>query len=172
MFMGSGKHKWESRFEMTYEQEYLWKYTEWIYLIRMMEEELGKDKAHRIVRKARDNFHTDRYKKPFSERKPIESFQEYIEYTKDTENNPLSKARTLSNIVETSEEYSYHVDECLWAKTFKELGAEDIGELLCEGAFHQVSCVSPYLRFHRTRTLMKGDPYCDYKYTWEEEQDA
>ena len=62
MFMGSGKHEWDSQFEMTYEQEYLWKYTEWVYLIRTMETELGKDKAHLIVRKARDNFHTDRYK--------------------------------------------------------------------------------------------------------------
>jgi len=52
--MGSGKHEWDSQFEMTYEQEFQWKYTEWVYLIRMMETELGKEKAHDIVRRARD----------------------------------------------------------------------------------------------------------------------
>ena len=169
--MSSDSHKGQSQFEMTFEQEYLWKYTEWMYLIREIEQELGKEQAHQIVRQARDKFQTDRYKKIFSNRKPIESFQDYLQY-KDTENNPLSKARTLSNIVENSEEYSYHVDECLWAKTFREIGAEDIGELLCEAAYHQVSRVSPYLRFHRTKTLMKGNPYCDYKFTWEEDKDA
>ena len=51
--MSSDKHKWQSQFEMSYEQEYLWKYTEWVYLIREMEKELGKDQAHKIVRKAR-----------------------------------------------------------------------------------------------------------------------
>jgi hypothetical protein len=153
---------------MTYEQEFRWKYTEWVFLIREMEKELGKEQAHNIVRKARDRLHTDRYQKLFSNRESIESFQDYLIYTKDTENNPFSKARTVSNIVETSEAYSYHVDECLWAKTFKELKAADIGELLCEGAFHQVSCVNPNLKFHRSMTLMKGDPYCDYKFTWEE----
>ena len=170
--MGSGKHEWDSQFEMTYEQEFQWKYTEWVYLIRMMETELGKEKAHDIVRRARDRFQSDRYRKIFTERKPVESFQDYLEYSRDTRDDPLSKARTLSGLVEDSEMLSYRVDECLWAKTFKVLKAEDIGELLCEGAFHQVSCVSPHLRFHRTKTLMRGDPYCDYKFTWEEEQDA
>ena len=157
---------------MTYEQEYRWKYTEWVHLIREMEKQLGKEKAHDIVRKARDNFHTERYRKLFTNRKPVESFKEYLKYTKESANSPLNKARTLSEVVENVDEYSYHVDECLWAKTFKELGAEDIGELLCEGAFHQVSCVSPHLRFHRSMTLMKGDPYCNYRYTWEEDKDA
>jgi len=157
---------------MTYEQEYLWKYTEWVCLIRMMEEELGKDKAHDILRKARDRLHAERYRKIFTERKPVESFQDYLEYSKDIRDGPLSKARTLSGLIEDSEQIYYRVDECLWAKTFHELGAADIGELLCEGAYHQASCISPHLRFHRTKTLMRGDPYCDYKFTWEEEQDA
>ena len=171
--MSSDKHSWDAPFDMTYEQEFKWKFTTWVYLVREMEKELGKEKAHNIIRQAGDNFQTDRYKKMFSQRKPVESFQEYLNYSRESRNTPLmSKTRTTSNLVETSEELSYHTDECLWAKTFKELGAEDIGELLCEGAFHQVSCVSPHLRFHRSMTLMKGDPYCNYRYTWEEDKDA
>ena len=161
--------KWDSQFDKSYEQEFLWKYTELVYLIREMEKELGKELTHEIVRKARDNFHTDRYAKLLSEKKAVESLQEYIEYSRDAmKSPPMSKSRTISELVEGPEEFSYRVNKCLWARTFRELGAADIGELLCEGAFHQVSGVNPHLRFHRTKTLMKGDPYCDYKFTWEE----
>ena len=168
--MSSGKHDWDSKFDMTYRQGFLWKFTDWVYLIREMEKELGKEKAHDIIRKVRDQVNTDRYKKLFKERKSVDSFQEYLVYSRESRKSPMmSKTRSTSNHDENSEELTYLVDECLWAMTFKELGAEDIGELLCEGASHQVSCVSPHLRFNRTMTLMKGDPYCNYRYTWEEE---
>lgn len=163
--------KYGNQFDMTYEQDFRWKYTEWVYLIRAMEEELGKERAHGIVRKARERFHEDRIGKMMSGRPPFESLKEYIEYSREQRETPFARnVRTLEEIVETPEVYSYRVKECLWAKTFKDLDAADIGCLLCEGAPAQMSFLSPHLRFERPHTLMAGDPYCDYKTTWSDEE--
>jgi hypothetical protein len=163
--------KWKNQFDMTYEQEFKWKYTEWVYLIRAMEKELGKEKAHNIVRKARDKFHSNRISKLLSEREPFTNLDEYIEFSRKQRETPFSgKVRTLENLVESLDEYSYQVKECLWAKTFKDLDASDIGCLLCEGASEQVGFFSPNLRFERPHTLMAGDPYCDYKTTWQDDE--
>ena len=102
--MSSDKHSWDDQIDMTYEQEFKWRFGVWVYLVREMEKQVGKEKAHNIVRQAGDNFQTDRYKNIFANRKPIESFQEYLEYSKETRNSPMmSKTRTTSNLVETSE---------------------------------------------------------------------
>jgi hypothetical protein len=163
--------RYGNRFNMTYEQEFRWKYAEWVYLIREMEAELGTEKAHGIVRKARDSFHEDRIGKLMSGRPPFTSLAEYIEYSREQRGTPFARnTRTLEEIVETPEEYSYRVKECLWAKTFKDLDAADIGCLLCEGAPAQMGFFSPHLKLHRPHTLMIGDTYCDYKTTWSEKE--
>jgi len=52
----------------------------------------------------------------------------------------------------------------MWADVFRELGAQDIGFWICEGDGPAVSAFNPAIGFHRTKTLMMGDDYCDHSY--------
>ena len=65
-------------------------------------------------------------------------------------------------IIEESESVlKYNVTECLWAKTFREAGAGDIGfALFCYPDFARAQVA--HRRLTRTRTLMQGAEHCDF----------
>ena len=57
------------------------------------------------------------------------------------------------------------ITECLWAKTFREAGAEDIGYAwLCYGDFAGAEGFNPKLKLSRTKTLMLGDECCNHRF--------
>lgn len=61
------------------------------------------------------------------------------------------------------------VTECLWAKTFREAGAADIGHAVCcAGDWANCRAFNPKLRLERTKTLMQGDDCCNYRWVLEE----
>ncbi len=55
----------------------------------------------------------------------------------------------------------YNVTECLWAKTFRESDAGDIGfALFCYPDFARARVA--HRKLTRTKTLMQGDEHCDF----------
>jgi hypothetical protein len=64
--------------------------------------------------------------------------------------------------------YESRTTRCLWAETFRRKNAGDIGYAnTCHGDFAAAKTYNPKLRLERTKTLMEGDDYCDFKYIWE-----
>jgi hypothetical protein len=60
------------------------------------------------------------------------------------------------------------ITECLYAKTFRDLGAPDIGYAwACHGDFAYDQAFNPKLRLIRDKTLMNGDDYCNPRRVWE-----
>lgn len=60
------------------------------------------------------------------------------------------------------------VTECLFAKTFRDAGAADIGYACsCHGDFAWAQAYNPKLRLIRDKTLMNGDEYCNFRRVWE-----
>jgi hypothetical protein len=58
------------------------------------------------------------------------------------------------------------VNSCFWAEEFRRLNASDIGfELCCMADFYIVEGFNPTIEYKRTKTLMKGDSYCDHHYS-------
>jgi hypothetical protein len=88
----------------------------------------------------------------------------------------LDDRRSLFNrvlvydVVERTERVcEIRVTECLWAKTFREAAAPDIGyAVCCAGDAAMCEAYNPKLRLERTKTLMLGDDYCDYRWVLEE----
>ena len=70
-------------------------------------------------------------------------------------------------IIEDSElNLKYNVTECLWAKTFREAEAGDIGfALFCYPDFARA--IVTHRKLRRTQTLMQGAEYCDFYYDFE-----
>ena len=60
---------------------------------------------------------------------------------------------------------------CLWAKSFREMGAEDIGYLWACGADHAIMrALNPRIRLRQGKTRMHGCDSCDSQVTWDEGQ--
>lgn len=83
--------------------------------------------------------------------------------------NPLfQKALTFEIVEESESALEIRVAECLWAKTFREADAPDVGyAAICYPDFAMASAYNPKIKLLRTKTLMQGHDCCDHKYVIE-----
>ncbi len=60
------------------------------------------------------------------------------------------------------------IKECLWAKTFRDADAADIGyAAICHGDYAYCQGFNPKIRMIRTKTLMQGHDICNHRWVWE-----
>jgi fumarate reductase iron-sulfur subunit len=60
------------------------------------------------------------------------------------------------------------ITECLWAKTFREADAAEIGYAgCCYQDYAAARAYHPKLKFYRENTLMQGHDYCYNKWVME-----
>ena len=79
-----------------------------------------------------------------------------------------SRAITTQTIEDTQKSYEMKVTECLWAQTFREANAGDIGfASICYGDEAMAAAFDQRLKLIRTKALMKGDDCCHFRYVWE-----
>jgi len=79
---------------------------------------------------------------------------------------PLYQKALTYEIVEESEStFKLRITECLWAKTFREADASDIGyAAICYPDFAIATAFNSNIKLLRTKTLMQGHDCCDHKY--------
>jgi hypothetical protein len=77
--------------------------------------------------------------------------------------DPFSQHVLSLEIVEDSDDaFGVKVTECLWAKTFRESDASEIGyAALCHGDHAAAEAFNSRLKLIRSKTLMQGDDCCD-----------
>ena len=74
---------------------------------------------------------------------------------------------------ETDGEYHFNVTRCRYAEMYRTLGIPELGALLsCNRDFALGGGFNPRLRLTRTQTIMEGAPYCDFRYSVPEGDDA
>ena len=67
----------------------------------------------------------------------------------------------------TDRVFEVKVTNCLWARTFRERDAGDIGyAAMCHGDFSSAAAYHSKLKLERTKTLMEGHDCCNQKFTW------
>ena len=75
---------------------------------------------------------------------------------------------TLEIVEDTPEVFEVRVTECLWAKTFRDLGAAEIGAMLiCHRDYADCRGFNPRITMTRSKTLMQGDEFCNHRFVWE-----
>jgi hypothetical protein len=80
----------------------------------------------------------------------------------------LSHALTSRRIEHTPKSYEIKITECLWAQTFREANAADLGfATVCYGDEAMAAAFDPRLKLTRTTTLMNGDDGCHFRWVWE-----
>ena len=77
-------------------------------------------------------------------------------------------ALTYEILKDTEKEAEVRFTECLWAKTFRQLNAGDIGyALVCHSDIGTVKAYNPKIVFNRPKLLMQGDSECRFLYRLE-----
>jgi hypothetical protein len=72
---------------------------------------------------------------------------------------------TFELVENTAKAAEIKVTECLWAKTFREANAADIGyAFVCHGDFAYAPAFNPKMKMIRTKTLMQGHDCCNHRY--------
>lgn len=75
---------------------------------------------------------------------------------------------TLEMVEDTPQAFEVRVTECLWAKTFREMGAAELGyALICHSDYADCQGFNPRITMIRTKTLMQGDDICNHRFVWE-----
>ncbi len=125
-------------------------------VVKALEAELGKEKAHAIVGKA-----------------IADSYAVYAaSRTKDRNTHPGDGASggfeypSESKVVErTDTTYATNITSCAFADYFRRIGEPEIGALLtCGVDFAVESETRPDWEFSRVQTRMQGAPFCDFRW--------
>ncbi len=131
-------------------------------LIRNLEKEIGKKQAHELARNAIKDI-AEKQGKDFSsmiQRDDLDGFQSIQE--------TWSGAGTdiIYEVIENNKnEFSFNVTKCRFAEMYKQLGAEDLGYILsCGRDFSLSSGYSENINLNRTKTIMEGKDFCDFRY--------
>ncbi len=141
-------HKFLDDTGLNYQQVFAFAYRIYVIpLLKRMAEEMGQEKFFEML-------------------KSLAAEVAVVQQTRDMWNELLSgvfwnHVLTREIIEESDRALKYNVTECLWAKTFRESKAEDIGfALFCHPDFARARVA--HRRLHRTKTLMQGDEHCDF----------
>ncbi len=77
-------------------------------------------------------------------------------------------ALTIEELPAKADEFHFNVTRCRYAEMYRELGLGELGAVLsCERDAAFCEGYHPALTLTRTQTLMRGAPYCDFRYRWE-----
>jgi hypothetical protein len=83
--------------------------------------------------------------------------------------DPFWQHALTSKIIEDTEKaFEIEVTECLWAKTFREAKAGEIGyATVCRQDYTMCQGFNPKIRMIRTKTLMQDHDHCNHRWIWE-----
>jgi hypothetical protein len=156
--------KIQTEFSISYEALYKSRYRYYIQRMEKFAEYMGREELIGMLKRAVDDINRD--KKPNLEAISVKDFvspileSEYFKYRLDLK------------VLELSDEVcQMKITNCLWAKTFRDMNAGDIGYAnTCHGDFSGATAFNPKLRMERTKTLMEGHDCCNHRYIWNGEK--
>ena len=80
-------------------------------------------------------------------------------------NRLLEHALTFDIIEDSQDAFEVRVTECLWAKTFRDADAAELGySWVCHPDFVMATAFNPSMRLTRDTTLMQGDLCCNHRW--------
>lgn len=151
---------------------YLWTY---IPMMQALATQVGREKLVEMVKEATATYWTQRTRS-IAQRLPKKDFDAFFSWDildpvlDNTEHRKhfWSLAITTQTIEDTPKSHEVKVSECLWAETFREANAGDIGfASFCYGDEAIAAAFDQRLKLIRTKALMKGDDCCHFRWVWE-----
>jgi hypothetical protein len=133
-------------------------------IVKRLEAELGKPRAHQIVREALDDYRRTFVRTLFPAlpgANDLEKAKSGLRYfmTGDGEQRAFDPVIVRDD----DEHFDFDVVGCRWAELFEELGEPEIGHLLfCSQDFVWCDAIDG-VELQRTRTIMQGATTCDFR---------
>ena len=131
-------------------------------LIRRMEQELGRDRAHQIARDTIEAIAREQGAAVAEalQRRDLEGFH----HVKDTWSGAGGDLQ-IETLREDGEALEFNVVGCRFAEMYRRMGAEDLGFILsCSRDFALSQGYSDALHLERGQTIMQGAAFCDFRY--------
>ena len=151
--------------DMSYQDLFSFTYSRYIPVFQNLCNQVGKEKFLEMLKKAT-------YESAFRRTEAAMKQEPGLGRDMATLTSFMKKPSTLYQhaltyriLKDTEEEAEYSITECLWAKTFRQMNAEDIGyALACHGDVGSIQAFNPQITFTRPKLLMKGDSECLFQY--------
>ena len=147
----------------------------YIPMMQAMADKVGREKLVEMVKEATDTYWAQ-WTRSIAQRLPkkdlaaffsIDVLEAIVDNRKQRERF-WSLANTGQTVEDTEKSYEMKVSECLWAQTFREANAGDIGfASMCYGDEVMAAAFDQRLKLIRTKALMKGDDCCHFHWVWE-----
>jgi len=160
------KHKFLEDSGMTFTEVYNMAYADAVPIFKGLEGEIGSQKFLEMLKRIVSDI----------------SRQQSAEYAKKLGKNDLAaytqdmrqRSRFWNHVLtyqvveDTPKAVEIKVTECLWAKTFHEAKAAELGyALICYGDYAAAEGFNPKMCMIRTKTLMQGNDCCNHRYVLE-----
>jgi len=160
------KHKFLEDSGMSFADVFKWAYAYSIPIWRGLEQEIESEKFVTMLKRIID----ENAKRQMAEYAKKLGKNDLSAFTQDLRqpNRFWQNVLTFQVIEDTPRAFEVKVTECLWAKTYREANAGDIGYVLsCYGDFASAEGFNPKMRMIRTKTLMQGNDCCNHRYVME-----
>ena len=156
------QHKFLEDSGMSFQQVFDFAFKEfYIPLMQSFANEIGKDEFIETLKKARSEL-SKQEGQNLAKSLGKNDMASLAAFLKD---NVLSNNTFTDEIVEeTDQAFAANTTECLYAKTFREADAADIGyAAFCHGDYAWTSAFNPEMKMIRTKTLMQGHDCCNHR---------
>ena len=127
-------------------------------LIKELETNLGKDRAHELVRRSIGEFFHDMASNWVAERGSLGAILEFCTVSLGGDACDV-EVREMS-----AEGMALDVTGYRYAKFFQQIGEPELGFLLLCSADFPVAESIPGVELKRTQTIMQGADFCDFRY--------
>jgi hypothetical protein len=158
-------HKFQNDSGLTAQQVYDFAFKNWyIPAMTNLMNLIGKDKFLEMLKQSSDLIQTNgaNYKTELKER----TFKMWSDNSKAGMKG-MNRVLSYEIIKDDSESLEFKCTECLWAKTFREAKASEIGYAgVCYQDYAMTKAFNPNLILTREKTLMQGDDCCNFKWTF------
>ena len=160
------KHKFQEDAKMTFEQVFAAAYRSDVLIMNALAEKIGKDKFITMLKEASAETAAAEAKQLASSL-PKNDLAGYVSVLKKPDYF-WKHALTFEIVENTPTTFAGKVTECIWAKTFRNFKAPDIGyAMICHPDFAMASAYNPKMKLIRTKTLMQGHDCCNHRYVME-----
>ena len=133
---------------------------------RGLEREIGREKLHELMKRAIDEparEHMTEFAKKLGKNDLAAYTRDFREPSRFWQN-----VLTFQVVEDTPRAFEVKVTECLWAKTYRDVQAGDLGYILsCYADSSAARAFNPKMRLVRTKTLMQGNDCCNHRYVIE-----
>jgi hypothetical protein len=163
------KHKFLEDSGMTVEEVFQYAYRDnFVPYMQAIAKDIGDEKLITMLKKAASD-NAVQMMRSMTKDLPKKDFAVFNDWVKNVLNAfPYKNALVYEIVKETDKEIKVKYTECLFAKTFREANAADIGYATqCHPSDAMIRAFNPKIRVDKPKNLMKGDEVCIEHFVWE-----